>query len=552
MKFLSQHSLFVCTIFTLFFAEPLAAKEKSQPEAVPHQYVIKLKDIRSWNQDRNTVGFLKNLNMQLVQKLTQASRSLLVSDSKRRQPQEALKALKSHPQVEMAEPNFLYNTFQLPDDERLADLWGLINEEKNGVDIDAATAWQLQTGDRKVVVAVIDSGVNYQDEDLKNNSWVNLEEKEGLPEVDDDENGYVDDIYGYNFVNDTPDPMDDNRHGSHCAGTIGAEGNNGVGVVGVNWQVSLMALKFLSRTGGGSLANAIRAIDYATEKKVDVMNNSWGGGGYSELLAEAIERSQQAGVLFVAAAGNSRSNNDVRPMYPASYPIDNIISVAAINGRGELAGFSNFGKETVHVAAPGVDILSTSHNHRLIELSGTSMAAPHVAGVAALLRAQYPEMDYLEMKERILTTSIPNSQLSSRLAYGVLNAGHALLNIVPEPEPDHGNPADWPYQEQQISSPHPYANGMDESWTLTVPGAERVSVHFARFELERNYDFVHIYNGDGEFVSSLSGQQGQTYSPIVEGESMTLRLVSDESVVDYGFDVDRIHYQGDSVQSQLQ
>jgi thermitase len=524
-----------------------AAQAVITGEYVPGEFLVKLKNSRDIKNPAALQAFAQTYNMTLVGVVTPQSQTVLFKAPLVERTEMLLDALKQHPDVQVVEPNYIYRSSNLPNDTRLGDLWGLINQQKDvgGVDIDAASAWAIQTGSRDVVVAVIDTGVNYRDPDLINNMWVNIEEKNGEAGIDDDGNGYVDDIYGYNFANDNPDPMDDNNHGSHCAGTIGAEGDNGIGVVGVNWQVRMMALKFLSRTGGGTLEAAIKAIDYATDKKVDVMNNSWGGGGKSDLLEEAIERAEEAGILFVAAAGNNRSNNDARPMYPASYPTANVLSVAAIDSRGNRASFSNYGRQTVHVAAPGVNILSTGRSNNLVSMSGTSMAAPHVAGVAALVKANEPSLDYAQLKERILLTSVPRENLSGIIAHGVLNAFNALTNQVGEP--DENDPVGWPHEEESIATPHPYENNMDESWTVTVPGASKLSVHFNTFETENNYDFVYFYNAQGTKVGEMTGLHSQSYSPVVDGDTMVIRFVSDGSIVRHGFSIDRVHYQASSL-----
>jgi len=260
--------------------------------------------------------------------------------------------------------------------------------------------------------------VEYDHEDLVANMWANLPELTGIPGKDDDSNGYVDDIYGYDFCNHDPDPMDDRGHGTHCAGTIGAEGNNGIGVVGVNWAVEIMALKFLDSGGSGWTSDAISCVEYATANGAQVMSNSWGGGGYSQSLYDAIAAAGEQGMLFVAAAGNTRSNNDRRPYYPASYNLDNIIAVAATDHNDRLASFSSYGKSSVDLAAPGVNIFSTIPGDDYTYASGTSMAVPHVSGAAALLCGYYPTETALSIKARILASVDPIAQGDRRLLSG--------------------------------------------------------------------------------------------------------------------------------------
>ena len=348
----------------------------------------------------------------------------------------AVKLLNRLPEIEYAEPNYIHRVQAIPVDPHFHHLWGLNNTGQTGgaadADIDAAEAWDIVTGDPNVVVAVIDTGVDYTHGDLAHNMWINPLEipRNGL---DDDDNGYIDDIYGIDAVNDDSDPMDDYDHGTHVAGTIGAIGDNGFGVSGVNWDVRIMALKFLGADGFGSDAGAIECLNYVTTMKEDfginikLTNNSWGGGGFSESLSDAIQRTAGSGILFVAAAGNNASDNDLLPFYPASYSLDNIISVAASDHNDRLASFSNFGLLNTYLTAPGVDILSTTPSNTFDFFSGTSMAAPHVSGVAALLWADDPSLTYMQVKERILGSvdEIPNLH-GRALTAGRLNALNAL------------------------------------------------------------------------------------------------------------------------------
>lgn len=278
--------------------------------------------------------------------------------------------------IEYAEPDLLYTAERIvPNDPSFVNLWGLEM-------IGAPEAWTVTRGDSNVVVAVIDTGIDYLHPDLRDNIWVNAGEIPGNLR-DDDGNGYVDDVYGYNAISPSQPPADDNRHGTHVAGTIGAVGDNQLGIVGVNWRVKLMALKFLDREGSGYLSDALEAIDYILTMKrrgvnIRVVNASWGADTYSRALEEAIERLKAEGILFIAAAGNGSTN--VR-QYPAAY--ESVLSVAAVDQNGDLAYFSNYG-DWVDLAAPGRSILSTVPGGGYASFSGTSMAAPHVVGVAAL------------------------------------------------------------------------------------------------------------------------------------------------------------------------
>ncbi len=327
--------------------------------------------------------------------------------------------------LEYAEPNYIVHALDFPNDPRRAELWGLHNIGQDSgtadADIDAPEAWTAQKGSASIIVGVIDTGIDYNHPDLAANIWTNPAEATGIPGVDDDGNGYVDDIRGWDFVSEDNDPYDGNRHGTHVAGTIGAAGNNGAGVAGVNWTVKLMALKFLNDGGSGTNADAIEAILYAKFFGVPVTNNSWGGGGRSRALQDAIASS---GALFVAAAGNSGSSS---VHYPAGYNLDNILSIAATDRNDSLASFSNFSATWVDLGAPGVDIISTLPNNGYGPLSGTSMAAPHAAGAAALVLAQFPGMPILSVKAQLMNTVDSRASLAGKtVTGGRLNLARAI------------------------------------------------------------------------------------------------------------------------------
>jgi subtilisin family serine protease len=320
-----------------------------------------------------------------------------------------------------------------PDDPQFSQQWALNNLGQDGgkerADIDALKAWQKTTGTDEVVVAVLDSGVDYNHADLRSNMWTRPDR---LPQYRDDELGTFNDENGYNGTDSVADPMDDNGHGTHCAGIIGAEGNNGEGIAGVNWNVRIMPLKFMGRGGFGTTKDAIEAINYAIDRKqkgvnIRVINASWGSTMRSKSLEDAIRAAGEQGILFVAAAGNDGSNNDKRPHYPSNYDLPNVISVAALDRTDNLTSFSNFGLRSVHIAAPGKDIISTWLGDEYREASGTSMAAPHVAGVAALILADNPEMSVAALRERLLKSVDPIDWLKGKIASGGrLNAARAL------------------------------------------------------------------------------------------------------------------------------
>ncbi len=360
----------------------------------------------------------------------------------------ALARLRRDPRVRYAEPNFVVRADSagvLPDDPAFDQLWGLDNSGQvvnfipgtPDADIDAREAWGVTTGSPNVVVAVVDTGIDYGHPDLAANQWINPGENcAGCRSngVDDDGNGYVDDWHGWDFANGDNDPLDDNGHGTHVAGTIGAVGNNGTGVTGVNWTTRLMALKFIGANGSGSVADAVSAILYASANGARVLNNSWGGDEFSQALLDAIRVADGSGSLFVAAAGNSFTDTDTAPNYPSSYDVPNLISVAATDNLDLRAWFSNYGRRSVDLGAPGVSIYSTWPGNSYRYLDGTSMAAPHVAGAAALAEAAFPTATAVGIKALLLRTVDPLAALSGSTATGGrLNVNNAVrCSVDPE------------------------------------------------------------------------------------------------------------------------
>lgn len=355
----------------------------------------------------------------------------------------AMARLNGHFAVEYAEPNWVYYHDATSNDTYYTNgsLWGMYGDASspaNQYGSQAADAWAAgHTNCGSVWVGIIDEGYMYTHDDLAANAGVNPGELAGNG-VDDDGNGYVDDVHGWDFDggNNTVFDGATDDHGTHVAGTIGAIGGNGKGVAGVCWDVNLLSAKFLGRRGG-TTANAIRAVDYFTDLKsrhnlnLVATNNSWGGGGYSQALADAIGRAGSAGILFIAAAGNSGVNNDASPHYPSSYENANIIAVASITSSGALSSFSNYGATTVDLGAPGSDIWSTipkSSKGSVIasyaSYSGTSMATPHVTGAVALYAAYHPGSSATQIKNAIIGDGIATPALTGKTTSGKrLNAG---------------------------------------------------------------------------------------------------------------------------------
>jgi subtilisin family serine protease len=348
---------------------------------------------------------------------------------------------RSLPEVEYAEPNYeisldgvdtAFNPV-LPSDPRFSDQWALSNEGqrggKEGADISATRAWTVTTGDDDVVIAVLDSGVDYTHSDLANNIWVR---PANVAPYSDRDLGVIQDVHGYNAIENSADPMDDNGHGTHCAGIIGAEGGNDIGIAGVNWKVKIMPLKFMNAGGFGSTKDAIEAINYVIDRKqrgvnVRAINASWGSTQKSRALQDVIQKAGEAGILFVAASGNASTDNDRVPHYPSSYNLPNVISVAALDRNDQLASFSNYGAKSVAIAAPGVDILSTWLENEFEEKSGTSMATPVVAGVAGLIAAKEPRISVTDLRKRILESVDKLEVLKGKVVSGGrINAAKAV------------------------------------------------------------------------------------------------------------------------------
>ena len=389
---------------------------KFAKEFLPQQVIVRFKDgtaASKVQETLNTLGALKSFQFKSTQALL-----LTIPDAITRNDILAIvTALNEVKAVDYAVPNGILKISAVPNDPAYPEQEDLKNTGQNGgtpgADIRAEGAWNITQGSENVLVGIIDTGVDYLHPDLVDNIWTNGGEQgtdiEGNDKatngVDDDENGYVDDVHGYDFVNNDNDPMDDYGHGTHVAGTIGAQGNNGIGMTGINWRVKLIALKVFGSDGSGTESDIVKAIEYATQMNIPITNNSYGGLGYNQALRDAIEANSQKGFLFVAAAGNNSVDNDIISFFPANYGLPNIISVAAVDNKDEKPAFSNWGARKVDIAAPGVDILSLAVSgspEPLIRMSGTSMAAPHVTGAAALIKAAYPGLDFMAVKNRIL------------------------------------------------------------------------------------------------------------------------------------------------------
>ncbi|MGI8981907.1 MAG: S8 family serine peptidase, partial [Pirellulaceae bacterium] len=460
----------------------------------------------------------------------------------------ALAVYRADPLVVYAQPNYRVHAQLTPNDPGFGNLWGLHNTGQTAgtpdADIDAPEAWGNWTGNGSTIVAVIDTGVDYTHPDLAGNMWTNPGEILG-DLLDNDLNGIIDDYYGANFIGSgtpTGNPFDDHYHGTHVAGTIGAIGSNGVGVTGVSWDVQIMAIKFLDAGGGGYTIDAIEGLNYAVSKGAMISNNSWGGGPYDQGLYDAIRSAGLQGHVFIAAAGNSGVNADVSPMYPAAYNLDNIISVAATDHNDARASFSNYGATSVDLGAPGVDIYSTMPNNTYGYLSGTSMASPHVAGVAALIRDLHPAWSAQQVKDQLLTMADQIFALGGiTVTGGRLNAAAAVTGTPP---PDTTGP--------RISAQSPVGTSITPVSSLRVTFSE--SINPITFALEDIGSFTGPGNvsiaatavtpvagsGDRQFDITFAEQSGEgVYTMIIGPE------IQDIAATPNRMDQDRDGVQGE-------
>jgi hypothetical protein len=448
----------------------------------------------------------------------------------------ALKAYQQDPAVEYAELNYLVQAHRSPSDTYFSIQWPLENtgqmypESGNhndppgtvDADMDAAGAWDIFTGSPDVVVAVIDTGVDYNHRDIDGNMWVNEAELNGTTGVDDDLNGYVDDIYGYDFHNHDGNPMDDNGHGTHCAGVIAAEGDNSQDIAGICWQTRIMALKFLDLNGRGITSNAVKSFFYAVANGAEVCSNSWGGGAYSQTLEEAVNYAASQGVILVASAGNDNTDN---PAYPAYY--SSMIAVAATDSNDDKATFSNYG-DWVDVAAPGVDVLSlrsslagsyfgTPYDNYTVVLSGTSMACPQAAGVCALLIGANPTLTRDEVTDILMTTGDPIEE-------GICSSNSRLnvRNMLQHAVPALGR---IQFTEDEYSCSDLIRVILADS-DLAGQGSHSVSIGTTGGDTE-NLNLTERASGIGVYDGSIVTESGTVVSPdgllqIMDGQTITV------------------------------
>jgi len=489
---------------------------KGKPRVVPGEVIIKYKAGVS---EADKQAGLDKAGLRVVSRsstlgsLRCASNTVTVLDV-----DGVVRVCKADPNIEYAEPNYYVYAVEnipegapfkmkqgapvVPNDPRFGDQWNMRNS--NDADIDAPEAWATQTGRDNVLVAIIDTGIDYDHEDLKDNMWRNPGESGGGKEnngVDDDNNGFKDDYRGWNFITENNDPYDDNQHGTHCAGIVGAVGNNGKGIAGVNWKVKLVALKFLSLEGSGTTDDAAEAIIYAAKMGIKVLSNSWGGGDNSRTLQDAIQFAHDNGVLFLAAAGNESSNTDATANYPSNYTVPNVVSVASSDRNEALSSFSNFGRRTVDLAAPGSSILSAQPLSRYQLLSGTSMATPHVAGAAALIWAQYPSLTMHQVLVRLLGSTDRKSAFVGRMTTG------GRLNIA-----------------NAFSTKPLIALTTDMGYTPDTAGPYNISTSVVDDGVVTSVKLIYTLNGAGGDSLNMASSGNDSYAAGIPGQALNTTI----------------------------
>ncbi len=424
-----------------------------------------------------------------------------------------------------------------------------------GADMDVIRVWNNVTkGSDEIVVAVIDTGCDVTHPDLKDNIWVNTKESPahgGIPGKDDDGNGYIDDVYGYDFVSSgrtsfkgfpgDSEAFDDSGHGTHCAGSIGAQPNNAIGIAGLNWKVKIMCVRFLSDMGGTSV-DAFRAVRYARENGAHIMSNSWGGtSDESELFKSELRKAERQGILFVAAAGNNGTNNDIQPHYPSNLSnaeyrgqkFTNVISVAASDNMDAPADFTNYGHETVDIFAPGVAIVSTYPQNLTPEgrppyaiMSGTSMAAPYVAGVAALMMAANPALKGKPAEViRLIneTADVKDTMIGKVRSNGRINAYKAVTAQLDGPKP----PEVWRTKQHVIDQRGFQTELVDIRHEIKVEGAKSIKVHFDFLQIDEPYDSVYLYDKNLRLVARIEQNLVDDFwSPAIPGDTVYVRFVN--------------------------
>lgn len=415
-----------------------------------------------------------------------------------------------------------------------------------GIDINISKAWDITQGSPSVIVAVIDTGIDFNQTELKHALWINELEAKGQTGVDDDHNGYIDDINGYNFTNPTLPPIDKNGHGTHVSSIIAAKGNDNIGMTGVSWNVRIMPIKYLDDQMYALTDDGGTAIRYAVDNGATIINCSWGSQLPSKSLQEAVLYALEKNVLIVAGAGNEASNMDrydnldpsSEGFFPALYNYENVISVAAIDPKGELTTISNYGVKSIDLAAPGWGILGWTLKG-LQFYQGTSQATPFVTGVAALLKSQFPDMTAAEVKKRILQNVTPLKSLRKKIkSGGFLNAEASLRNIKPDPDPL--DPYFWNKKFIDIQSSHPYTKDTIVEQTIYIPNSKLISFHFLKTSLFSEDPIVFIDEVGNRTV--YSGYHSDEYSPSLKGPRVKIQFKVNSQQNFWGFHIDHVSF----------
>jgi len=495
------------------------------------EWIVKVDSMSAHTQSDPLRDFLKYSGVVSARYLRTESPLIRVQMNGTAQTWLTVSRIQKDSRVEYIEPNYpLYAaSMTSPNDPRFRHQWALQNTQSKEPfrgDIHVAPLWQRGlVGSKKIIVAVIDSGVDIGHPDLAENIFINSLESPGSGR-DDDGNGFVDDIHGWSIVDDSPNVRDDLGHGTHVAGSIGAVGNNRLGIVGVSWQLRILPIKILNNVGSGTYADAIEALSYAKRMGANIINNSYYGTAYSQAFEEVIESLNQAGILFVACSGNAGANNEVYMTYPANSRASNVLSVGSTDSRDQLSSFSNWSSTRVHLLAPGENILSTVPRGGYAAKDGTSMAAPHVSGAAALLWASRLESTVEDIRQRLLQGSDPVVGLRNKSVSGgrlnVLNAYEGM--VVSNPDPAESL---WQRIDYEFHSPHPYPADYSRRVQIRHPGAKYLRLNFERIELRHGDRMIlraRDSHGNWRTVDNFTGAIGSITSEYVLGDEIELRV----------------------------
>ena len=484
---------------------------------------------------------LTEIKARVIRKLADKTFLLHVNDPEQDDFDRIVSRVKWKSYIKESEANFEFEYNYVPNDPYYVYQWQFQEQAGDNLSVYATEAWDFSQGGAHTIIAVIDSGVDVHHTDLAGNIYANYAEANGTAGVDDDGNGYIDDIYGYNFADQNADLTDDNGHGTGIAGIIGAVGDNNFGITGINWVSSIMPVKVSKGNRGPRLAEVIEAIEYSIKRGANVLNISFGTTQNSTLLRRFMEKTQQSNVLIVTAAGNKARDIDSNRYYPASYKLENIITVCGVNEKGFRAPYSSYGKTTVGICAPSEKIVSLYPNNAVRTYTGTSFSTAFVSGAAALLWADQTGLSISEVKQRLYEHSQKKFVLKDySVSGGIISLYHSLLELPPPIDPS--NPASWDHENRNVETKHPYDNNMDDEIRVHIPGATQIAIHFEKFEFEKGYDKLSFFDGQGNSYGVWDGKHDNQYSPIITGDTLIMKITSDGSVTRFGFKSTKIAY----------